>query len=417
MLNQLQNCLTNSEKNKSLVGLIVIDVRDFRELNRSFGEDCGNTILDTIYLRLVSLAAQQLETFYLGNDEFAIVIPKLKSPGFAVLNVEWILSKFKEIFEWNKHTLKITVNCGVAYNYEAHSDAYKLLYDAEVALSQAKALNQPFQMLGKNEQQQSDQLKWELLNSLHEAMQDNELTLYYQPKICLHDNLNEDNTINKSLQSSEVLIRWENQTHGLLSPDVTLPLIEHLGSEIELIRWLINTALKHISDSEKPRSVSINIPATSVTSQTLYQVIAEALAIWQVNPAQLTLEITEDVLIRDKELAFDYLSKVRETGVKIAIDDFGTGYSSLAYFKHIPADELKIDRAFIKNMLHDESDRNIVKLIIELAHSFKLLVVAEGVEDQETLDLLRAMKCDYAQGFLISKPMPYKKYMQWLADD
>ena len=130
-----------------------------------------------------------------------------------------------------------------------------------------------------------------------------------------------------------------------------------------------------------------------------------------------SLEITEDVLIKDKELAFDYLSKVRETGVRISIDDFGTGYSSLAYFKHIPADELKIDRFFVKNMLDNEGDRNIVKLIIDLAHTFNLDVVAEGVENNETLDLLKSMGCDYAQGYLISRPIPYADYLIWLKED
>jgi len=131
----------------------------------------------------------------------------------------------------------------------------------------------------------------------------------------------------------------------------------------------------------------------------------------------LTLEITEDVLIKDKELAFDYLSKVRETGVRISIDDFGTGYSSLAYFKHIPADELKIDQFFVHNMLSNEGDRNIVKLIIDLAHAFNLEVVAEGVENNETLDLLKSMGCDYAQGYLISRPIPYNDYLLWLKED
>ncbi|MDA8853017.1 EAL domain-containing protein [bacterium] len=140
----------------------------------------------------------------------------------------------------------------------------------------------------------------------------------------------------------------------------------------------------------------------------------EAFSLWDVAPQRLTLEITEDVLIKDKELAFDYLSKLRETGVRISIDDFGTGYSSLAYFKHIPADELKIDRAFIGSMLTDQGSKNIVKLIIDLAHSFNLDVVAEGVEDQATLDELTRMQCDYAQGFFIGKPMPADEYTEWL---
>jgi len=343
------------------------------------------------------------------------LLPQLKSPGLAVICVEQILALFKAVFEWQNHSLKITVNIGLAYNYENHLDANKLLLDTELALKDAKTNNQAYAMLGKNEQQSSDQLKWELLNNLHVAMQEDELELYYQPKLCI-------NSLDKnksSTRNAEALIRWPTVDHGLISPDITIPLIEHLGSELDLISWLVNTALKHLSEMDEryKGGVSVNIPANSVTSKTLYTLVEQALTLWHVEPNRLTLEITEDVLIKDKELAFDYLSKVRETGVRISIDDFGTGYSSLAYFKHIPADELKIDRFFVKNMLDNEGDRNIVKLIIDLAHTFNLDVVAEGVENNETLDLLKSMGCDYAQGYLISRPIPYSDYLSWLKED
>ena len=411
----LQPTLKGNDNEQHLTALAIIDVRDFHELNRSFGSDCGDTILIAINHRLKALANDAFICHYLGNDEFGILLPQLKSPGFAVICVEQILALFKGVFEWQNHSLKITTNIGIAYNYANHIDANKLLLDTELALKQAKASNQPYAMLDKNEQQSSDQLKWALLNNLHVAMQQDELELYYQPKLCI-------NAANKSQHHSryaEALIRWPTVDHGLISPDITIPLIEHLGSELDLINWLVNTALKHLSEmgSSYKGGVSVNIPANSVTSKALYELVAQALALWHVEPNRLTLEITEDVLIKDKERAFDYLSKVRETGVRISIDDFGTGYSSLAYFKHIPADELKIDRFFVNNMLHNEGDRNIVKLIIDLAHAFKLDVVAEGVEDSQTLDLLKTMGCDYAQGYLISRPMPYHDYLNWLKED
>jgi len=403
----------NTSSSEQFTSLMILDVRDFREFNFSFGEAGGDAILQAIMKRLRNIddADAAYQVFYLGNDEFAVIISHLNSPGFAVLHAEKILNLFKQVFEWNEHTLKITVNCGIAYNYDAHSDAAKLLYDAEIALAQAKTLNQPCQMLGKQDQQQSDQLKWELLNSLHQAMQDDELTLYYQPKVPLRKTPGSSDSI-----SAEALIRWQNKTHGLMSPAITLPLIEHLGTETDLIRWMINTALKKLHEEQSLKSVSINVPAKTVTTPALQKILEEALNLWPVENGQLTLEITEDILIFDKERAFDCLSKIRELGVRIAIDDFGTGYSSLAYFKHIPADELKIDQAFIKNMLHSKDDCNIVKLIIELAHMFNLQVVAEGVEDAATLNLLKTLGCDCVQGFYISKPLPYNEYIQWLGD-
>lgn len=419
LLSALDSALENSDASNFLTALAIIDVRDFSELNRSFGSECGNAILAEINQRLEQLPNETFLHHYLGNDEFGIVLPQLKSPGFAVICAEQILALFKGVFEWQNHTLKITINMGIAYNYAQHLESSKLLLDAELALKQAKTSNLPYSMLGKNEQQSSDQLKWELLNNLHVAMQEDELELYYQPKLCIKSDKGDgDNKSRQASRYAEALIRWPTVDHGLIAPDITIPLIEHLGSELDLINWLVNTALKHLSetDAHYDCGVSVNIPANSVTSKALYQLIEQALQMWDVEPNRLTLEITEDVLIKDKELAFDYLSKVRETGVRVSIDDFGTGYSSLAYFKHIPADELKIDRIFVKNMLHNEGDRNIVKLIIDLAHAFKLDVVAEGVEDNHTLDLLKSMGCDYAQGFLISHPIPYKDYLLWLKE-
>jgi diguanylate cyclase (GGDEF)-like protein len=419
MLSSLKKAMQHNSANdeqpsaECFAGLMIIDIRDFRELNRSFGNTVGNEILQAISLRLHTLPAERFYTFYLGGDEFGIVLPALARSGLTILCAEQVLALFRDIFEADNHTLKITVNCGLAYNYGAHENPLTLLYDAEDALQQAKIANQPYQLLGTHHQPEGDKQKWLLLNDLHNAMQDDELSLYYQPKIALNDN-----SSTATSHSAEALIRWESDAHGLVAPNITLPLIEHLGSEIDLIRWLLNTALKQLTQSDNNNgpafNVSVNIPAATVTSKALFELVGEALTIWNVDPERLTLEITEDILIKDKELAFDYLSKVRDTGVKIAIDDFGTGYSSLAYFKHLPADEIKIDQLFIRNMLKDQADHNLVKWIIELAHAFNLSVVAEGVEDEATLDMLKSMGCNYAQGFYIARPLPYQQYLEWL---
>jgi diguanylate cyclase (GGDEF)-like protein len=407
LLQFLQTTLSKPAPEQSRVCLIILDIRDFRELNHSFGEDCGDTILQAIYKRLINISEAGSSVYYLGNDEFCIVLDSIMSAGIAVIQTEAALSIFKQIFEWNNHSLKVTVNAGVAYNYESHQDANQLLYDAEIALKQAKQLNAPYQILGKHDQSQSDKVKWEMLESLHKAISEDELTLYYQPKVNL---LGKDT--NKS--DAEVLVRWQNQIHGLISPATTLPLIEHLGSETDLLKWLLSAALKNLHNLGCNHRVSVNVPAKSVTTPELLEIIIEALEIWPVEPSCLTIEINEDFFIQDKEKAFDYLSKIRALGVRVAIYDFGTGYSSLAYFKHIPADELKIDQAFIQNMLTSQDDRNIVKFIIELAHSFNLTVVAEGAEDKETISLLKNMRCDYVQGFAIAKPMPYSEYLTWV---
>ncbi|MFB1033858.1 MAG: GGDEF domain-containing protein, partial [Sinobacterium sp.] len=184
LLQALENALISIDSEKHLTALAIIDVRDFHELNRSFGSICGDAILMEINERLKQLSSENFAVHYLGNDEFGVLLPQLKSPGLAVICVEQILALFKGVFEWQNHSLKITVNIGIAYNYENHLNANKLLLDTELALKHAKTNNQAYAMLGKNEQQSSDQLKWELLNNLHVAMQEDELELYYQPKLC-----------------------------------------------------------------------------------------------------------------------------------------------------------------------------------------------------------------------------------------
>lgn len=402
--------------------LATIDVRDFRELNHSFGIECGDLVLQEIDTRLKQLKTDRSAHFYLGNDEFAMLISDVESPGVAIVFIENILLLFKKTFDFQHHNLKITINCGVAHNFSQHSDTNQIIFDSELALKQAKASNQPYIWLEKEEQQRSNRSKWRLLNSLHKAIEDDQLSLYYQPKVPLAPR----HSRSKNHCGAEALIRWETLEHGVIAPKITLPLIEHLGSEIELIEWLVTSGLKYLQelDQEKAQStinliptVSINIPPSLETTRVLPQIVSEALSLWSISPERLTLEITEDILIRDKEKAFDHLSKIRELGVRISIDDFGTGYSSLAYFKHIPADELKIDQSFITNMISNEADKTIVRLIIDIAHAFDLTVVAEGVEDKATADLLLEMGCDYAQGFLYSKPIPKKDYISWLNDN
>ncbi len=402
--------------------LVMIDVREFRELNHSFGIDCGDAILQQIDKRLSQLGLENTRHFYLGSDEFAIVISPVSSPGVAVVCVENILSLFKQTFEVENHNLKVTVNCGVAHNFLQHSDTNQIIFDSELALKQAKASNQPYIWLEKDEQQKSNRSKWRLLNSLHKAIEDDQLSLYFQPKVPLC--ASQQNKVAHC--GAEALIRWETQEHGVIAPKITLPLIEHLGSEIELIEWLVNSGLRYLQELDNDLgddfsgllpTVSINIPPSLETTNVLPNIISEALSLWGLDPHRLTLEITEDILIKDKEKAFDHLSKIRDLGVRISIDDFGTGYSSLAYFKHIPADELKIDQSFITNMLDSEADLKIVRLIIDIAHAFDLTVVAEGVEDAATADLLEKMGCDYIQGFLYSKPLPKNRYINWLKEN
>jgi EAL domain-containing protein (putative c-di-GMP-specific phosphodiesterase class I) len=211
-------------------------------------------------------------------------------------------------------------------------------------------------------------------------------------------------------------MRWNSSSRGLVSPDVFIPLAERTGQIRKLTIWALNTALRQANEWRYDGgrlSVSVNLPGALATQRELPDLVENALRLWGNEKTQLVLEITERSLM-DREQGFDALRQIRALGVKIAIDDFGTGYSCLAYFKDIPADELKIDKSFVAEMLTDQASADITSLIIDLAHRFKLSVSAEGVEDEATLAALKTIGCDVAQGYLFAKPMTCDAFQKWL---
>ena len=195
-----------------------------------------------------------------------------------------------------------------------------------------------------------------------------------------------------------------------------MQLAEASGQTYELTRWVVNRALRAMREWRDTVAlpVAVNIPAGLVNSPDLANMLSGALSIWGVEPSMLTLEVTEGAVIEDKEAGFNNLLHLRELGMGLSIDDFGTGYSSLSYFEHIPATEIKIDQSFVRRILGDSRDRALVGIIVDIAHLFDFAVVAEGVEDNQTLQYLRELGCDIVQGYLYSRPLPEDELLAWL---
>jgi EAL domain-containing protein (putative c-di-GMP-specific phosphodiesterase class I) len=215
---------------------------------------------------------------------------------------------------------------------------------------------------------------------------------------------------------AEALMRWPHQTRGLIPTEQFIKIAEQTGQIRAMTMWALNTAMRHAGTWKHggPLSVAVNVPAELVGQDDLPDLVENALQLWGTPGVELVLEITERSLVTDPKHSFGILSRIRDLGVKISIDDFGTGYSCLAYFKDIPADELKIDQSFVRGMLTDTASADIASLIIDLAHRFGLSVVAEGVEDPQTFALLRERNCDVVQGHLFAKAMPLDGFVQWL---
>ncbi len=401
--------LTKSAIAKKHVGLLIIDIRDFKRINRTFGFACGDQVLDDVIHRIRLISPHMECVIRMGNNEFALILPGMDSPAFVGLAVNRVRKEIDSSFRWYDKEFNVDICIGAAVTVGDRLSAQAMVLKSENALQQAKEEGLPF-FLDTASDKDIDAFNWKLEKDLLDALAQNQLQLYYQPKISLANGLP---------LRAEALLRWNSPDHGSVPPDIMIPIIERAGKMTELTKWVLNSALRHLKDWPQTfgqMGVSINVPANIVHERTLRDMVNDALNIWGVKQEHLTLEITESAVIKDQQSSFSNLTHLNEAGIKISIDDFGTGYSSLEYFKNIPAKELKIDKSFVFNMFNDVADKNIVQLVIDLAHKFNLDVVAEGIEDVETLKILQTLGCDFAQGYYISHPISQSDFIKWLEE-
>jgi EAL domain-containing protein (putative c-di-GMP-specific phosphodiesterase class I) len=258
------------------------------------------------------------------------------------------------------------------------------------------------------EQDQHSPMRLALVGELRRAIEMNELSLYFQPKASLSEG---------RVICTEALVRWQHPRHGLLGPDEFVPIAEQTGLIRPLARWVLDAALRQCNRWRQQGidlAVAVNLSMRNLHDPEIVEMIRYALTRWGIPAARLVIEITESSLMADAVHALEVLDRLREMGVGISIDDFGTGYSSLAYLKRLPVDELKIDKSFVAHMADDGNDAAIVRSTIGLAHDLGISVVAEGIEDQQTWDLLASLGCDVAQGFYISRPLSAAGLGSWL---
>jgi len=388
-------------------GLFILDLKQFRRINLSLGFHCGDHVLNDVDGRLRKIVTTSDCVFRIGNNEFAIIVPMLQNPEFLQLIARQLQQMFDDNFSWYDKEFRLDARIGATASHDGDCSALLLLTAAESALAQAKTEGAAF-LQRPIATEAAPSHDWQFENDVIHAMEENAFTLYWQPKICLSDS---------TPLKAEGLLRWCSEKYGVVTPDRLLPILEYSGKMLDLTKFVINFALRQLTKWPQQygeMGVAVNIPANIIHHQMMHDIIADAISIWGINPACLTLEITESAVIVDQESSFRNLQSLRDTGVRISIDDFGTGYSSLQYFKHIPADELKIDKSFVMPMAYDTDNLNIINLIIQLAHSFNIQVVAEGVEDEKSLQLLEKLGCDYAQGYHVLRPVPNDDFVAWL---
>ncbi len=387
------------------LGLLLIDVVNLAKINHQYSYAHGDEALCHCHSRLLSISRIPDTVYRIGDHQFVFILPVLKTPAFIALAFNKINKTLKQGIVIADQNVECDIRIGMALNKGANLNSEATLRVAERSLKQARATNGSFNLSQcENENQQTQALE----KLFAETLNTNKFELYYQPKV---------NLWTGDVESAEALLRWQVPGEGFIAPDVAVEIADKTGQSFALTKWVMQTALRQLKEWEKQDlllSIAVNIPANLIQNPELFTLVQDSLAIWSIDKKRLTLEITETAVVEDKEAGFDSLLRLKKFGVGLSIDDFGTGYSSLSYFKQIPANELKIDQSFVKNMLSNSQDQQIVKIIIDIAHVFGLKLVAEGIEDLQTYDFLKQLGCDYGQGYYMSRPLPADQFCKYL---
>jgi diguanylate cyclase (GGDEF)-like protein len=407
-LEALDSAVDHARGAEEHLGLVLVDLGNLRAINHSHGYDIGDRLLTEAGHQLLAVGKLPDTVFRVSSHTFAFLLRQLRNPAFIALAVNRIQRLLDESLHIDADMLPVALKIGLAVNRAGLQPAHAMLMAAEASLAQVK-LGRTLQIDELIAEETRPQPGPVLEHQFSQALYDNAFELYFQPKVDLR---------NGRVRSAEALLRWSLPGHGFVSPEQIIQLAAASGQIYELTRWVVNRALRYLREwrGHWELPLAVNIPASLVNHPDLPNMIKGALAIWGADPAMLTLEITEDAIIEDKEAGFSSLKQLCALGLHLSIDDFGTGYSSLSYFKHIPATELKIDKSFVNRLLDDEQDKALVRIIVDIAHLFGLTVVAEGVEDSATLEVLRAIDCDVVQGYVFARPLAPREFLDWYAN-
>ena len=403
-----QQAILAARRDGTGVALMILDLDRFKEVNDTLGHHNGDLLLQEIGTRLRGGLRESDSVARLGGDEFGLLLPHVADDEEALLLGERVRAVLREPFTLERVTLDLEASVGVALFPEHGEDVDTLLQRADVAMYLAKEGRSGCELYAADRDEYSPH-RLALAAELRRALDEDELVLHYQPKADLTDG---------RIVAVEALVRWQHPEHGLLPPDQFVPLAEATGLIRELTLRVLDEALHQQRlwrDSGIDVRVAVNLSARDLYDLTLPATTAQLLAKHGVPATALELEITESVIVADPMRARTILNRLSEMGVVLAVDDYGTGYSSLGYLKRLPIDEMKIDRSFVMQMADDRNDAAIVRSTVELGRNLGLKVVAEGVETAAAWAHLKALGCDFAQGYYLSKPIPAEEVAALIA--
>lgn len=400
--------IRSGRKEQKMVALLLLDLDRFKEINDTLGHHCGDLLLQEVGSRLRSALWTRDLVARLGGDEFAVLMP-LAEANDAARVAEKVLKTLELPFVIDALPVVVEGSIGIAICPDHGETAEALIRRAEVAMYGAKRGGSGWALYDPKYDRHSPR-RLALMGALRQAIEGDQLLLHYQPKVDLKT---------RRVVGVEALVRWQHPEYGFIPPDQFIGPAEQTGLIRPLTLWVFGAAQRqcaHCRRTGREMDMAMNISARNLHDLRLPDQIAELLQACDVPPGRFEMEITESAIMADPSRALEALTRLRGMGIRFSIDDFGTGYSSLAYLQKLPIDAIKIDKSFTMNMATSKDDAVIVKSTIDLAHDLGLQVVAEGVENQETLDRLTSLGCDAAQGYHISRPLPPAEMLRWLAE-
>jgi len=410
-IDRLETAITHNKRHHQMLGLLFLDLDNFKNINDSLGHNMGDMYLQAVTEILKKTCRDEDTVSRLGGDEFTVVLPNVDIPEGAVRLARRILQAFSAPIYINNHKLIVSASIGISFYPENGDNAEELIKNADIAMYHAKDAGKNRFQLFNSEMNERVTRRMILENRLRDALENNEILVYYQPKV---------NLISGAIVGAEALVRWQQKDGSIISPSEFIPIAEDTGLIIPVGQFVFESACnqaKEWHDAGFPIKVAVNLSTRQFRDENLLEMIQSAIKKSGVFAKAIEIEITESLLMRHEEKAIQVLQQLRKEGITVAIDDFGTGYSSLSYLKKMPINSLKIDRAFIKDVPEDEDDIALVTMIISMAESLGLTTVAEGAETIEQYDFLRYLGCSEVQGYYFSPPVVPKTLTAFLKEN
>ncbi|MBB3908374.1 EAL domain-containing protein [Anoxybacillus rupiensis] len=407
---RIESLIQTSRKYNQQFAVLFLDLDRFKYVNDTLGHLAGDLLLKKVAQRLKGILQRKDTIARIGGDEFIIVLPNLRHIREAIQIAEAIHEALKAAFRLNGHEAYISVSIGISFYPHDGEDIETLIRNADRAMYQAKVSGRNHFEVYHSESHDQDQQGFFLENLLRKAVIHKEFELHYQPQIHIET---------KQIYGVEALLRWKRPDIGFVSPGQFIPIAEESGMIIPISEWVLLQAcedLKRLSLTYPHLKMSVNISAIHFQQADFVKKLEQMIEQSNVNPRFLELELTESTIMPRAEKSIEQLVKLKQLGLKIAVDDFGTGFSSLSYLRRFPIDILKIDQSFIKSLSSSYDDASIVTAIIKMGQNLRLSIIAEGVETEKQFKFLRQQGCDYAQGYYISKPLPFAELQEFLKE-